>query len=173
MERLAANNRSIARAPARGWSCGVPTSSGNPPPRCRRWSAFRAASRARAAALARTRTPRTSSGNRTSATWPCLLRSTRRKTPHAASRRTASRVGHVERLIFCASHRNRKPQPSLSFQVAVPQKVHIHHVVDHPQPQLRHHHIFYLFPQRLRVDFSLRAVCFKRERRAAFLPSFS
>ncbi len=64
----------------------------------------RAASRARATALARTRTPRTSSGKRTSATWPCLLRSTSRKTPHAANRRTASRVGHVERLIFCARH---------------------------------------------------------------------
>jgi hypothetical protein len=53
--------------------------------------------------------------------------------------------------------RNRKPQPSLSFQVAVSQKVHIHHVVDHRQPQLRRHHILYLFPQRLRVDLFFRA----------------
>ena len=101
VERLAANNRSIARAPARGWSCGVPTSSGNPPPRCPRWSAFRAASRARAAALARTpahllRQPHLRH-------IALLAPSTRRKTPHAASRRTASRVGHVERLTFCAS----------------------------------------------------------------------
>jgi len=68
---------------------------------------------------------------------------------------------------------NRKPQPPFSFQPAVSQQMDIHKVVDHWQPKPWHHDIFHLFPQRPRVDSFLRAVCFKRERRAAFLPSFS
>ncbi len=58
--------------------------------------------------------------------------------------------------------RNRKPQPSLSFQVAVSQQMDIHDVVDHPQPQLRRHHIFDLLPKRLRIDFFSRPVPFLR-----------
>ena len=119
-------------------------------------AAFRAVSRARAKALART--PRTSSGKRTSATWPCLAPFHQ---PHNAARgQPANRFARraCGKVDIVRQPRNRKPQPSLSFQVAVPQQVDIHDVVDHRQPQLRRHHVFDLLPQRLRVDFFSRPV---------------
>ena len=85
------------------------------------WSA-RAASRARAAALARTRTPRTSSGKRTSATWPLLApfhqahNALGGQPPNRFARRACGKVDILRQP------RNRKPQPPLSFQVAVSQK---------------------------------------------------